>query len=210
MAAITNHSDPTHENNHGIHHVQPIRMYLFIFFWLLLFMFLTIAVAKIPALHIGPPNVQIWNNLVAIGIASFKVFLVVGYFMHAKFGSPLVKTYAVLGFAWVTLLGLIFGDYLTRSWESVEGWERVPASALPATPGVANVNPAGPAFGSYGSPVQEEHLKRYTPNIQHPNVLPKGSTSKKPTPAVPITSYPVPARPTEPPPKQLPPIRIVE
>lgn len=208
---MAHHSTHEHDGKTlGEHHAQPFKMYVIIFFALMGLMLLTVAVAKVPWLHIGPPDVQIWNNIVAVGIAVTKTFLVVGYFMHVKWGTPLVKTYAILGFAWVTLLWLIFGDYLTRGWESVEGWERIPATSLPRIPyeGGDPANPIGPGFGSYGSPAQEEFMRRNLPNVQHPLLLPEGSDAEKPVPKMPIETAPVPLRPEDPVPQQLPPIQL--
>lgn len=74
------------------------------------------------------------NNFVALTIAIIKACLVVQIFMGAKYGTKLVKMWAYAGFVWVVLLGITFGDYTSRTWESHRGWYAGDSDlALPAS-----------------------------------------------------------------------------
>jgi len=62
-------------------------------------------------------------------VASLKALLVVLYFMHVRFSSPITKLFAGAGFfCLVILFALTLGDVVTRSWDG-------PASPRPG-PGV--------------------------------------------------------------------------
>lgn len=97
-------------------HIVPIKIYLAVFVVLLAFTGLTIQVAFI---NLGP-----LNTILALSIALFKGSLVVLYFMHVRYGSHLIKLFAVAGLVWlVILLALTVSDYLTRGWmPAPEGW----------------------------------------------------------------------------------------
>jgi cytochrome c oxidase subunit 4 len=116
------------------HHVQPKALYVRTFVILGVLMVLTIVAALIPYQIPGFQNSPMgsWvNNLVAMGIATAKALIVITIFMGVKFATDLTKIYAILGFAWVTLMLVMFCDYATRDWEPVKGWEEVPANAFP-------------------------------------------------------------------------------
>jgi cytochrome c oxidase subunit 4 len=74
--------------------------------------------------HVGPPGNSAYNNLIAMTIACAKAGLVVGFFMHVKFSSQLIKFWAILGFVWFLLMFITFGDYATRKQEHIQGWEK--------------------------------------------------------------------------------------
>lgn len=102
---------------------------------LFLLMVLTIVAAKLPYwLDLeGFRNSPIgsWvNNLIALGIAGVKALLVINIFMGVKFSSKLTRMFVIGGFAWVTLMWLLFADYATRQWEPVNGWEPTAPSGL--------------------------------------------------------------------------------
>ncbi len=70
-------------------------------------------------------------NLIAIGIAFWKAWLVVSIFMGVKFATKLTRLFAIGGFVWFTLMFITMIDYFTRPWEPVKGWEAGNSSALP-------------------------------------------------------------------------------
>ena len=102
-----------HEQTHE-HHVQPIGLYAAIYIGLLVLLFLTVAVAKV---HLGP-----LNNTVALAIAVIKALMVILVFMGARFSSRLTWVWATAGFAFLVIMLLTVGDYITRNFESINGW----------------------------------------------------------------------------------------
>ena len=108
-------------------HAHPIYMYFATFFSLLVLMILTVVMAEV---HIGPPGVSAYNNLIAMAIACLKATIVVLFFMHVKFSSQLTKFWAILGFIWFTLMFIMFADYTTRPQEHIEGWEKLPTEQV--------------------------------------------------------------------------------
>ncbi len=117
----------------------PVRTYLLIFAALMVLMFLTVAAAFLPHDRMGN-----WSIIIALGIATVKALLVILYFMHVKFASPLVKIFVIAGFAWFFILvGLTFSDYLTRPWlPQSAGWQDHPLRAGRAVPDpVPGANP---------------------------------------------------------------------
>ncbi len=89
-------------------HIVPIRIYVIIFAVLVLGTALTTAAAYF---DLGPLNV-----VVMLAIAFTKATLVVLYFMHVRFTSPLTQLAAASGFAWLAILiVLTLSDVLTRS-----------------------------------------------------------------------------------------------
>lgn len=110
----------------GGHHIHPIRMYVFSAAALTFLMVATIVAWKIEI----PGGVWV-NNGVAMLIAMTKTFVVVMFFMHVKYSTPLTKLFAMLGFLWATLLGVILVDYFFRAHEPVPSWTGVTETALP-------------------------------------------------------------------------------
>ena len=123
-------SEPSHALH--AHHAHPISMYFKTFAALLVLMILTIAAVYVP--HSPSPLWSFANNIIAMTIACVKAVLVILFFMGVKYSSNLTKMYAVAGFAWFTLLFVMYADYLTRPWEPVRGWEPLQPSALPRFP----------------------------------------------------------------------------
>jgi cytochrome c oxidase subunit IV len=95
-------------------HVVPVGVYFTVFAAL---MVLT-AVTTAAAFHdLGP-----FNNIVALGIATFKAALVVLFFMHVRYGTRLLPLVIAAGLFWLVLLiALSLTDYLTRGWLGVPG-----------------------------------------------------------------------------------------
>jgi len=95
-------------------HVVPLRVYLFVFFSLLILTGTTVAIAFI---DLGP-----LNNLVAMGIAVLKATLVILFFMHVRYSTRLTPLVIVSGlFGLAILVGLTLIDYATRGWLGVAG-----------------------------------------------------------------------------------------
>jgi cytochrome c oxidase subunit IV len=109
--------------SHGGHHITPIITLAKTFALLLVLMVLTVGASYV---DVGYPLI---NNLIALGIAITKALLVVFIFMGVWFGTGLTKLWAAAGFVWVLLMGIMFADYMTRSWEPVYGWD--PAGDTP-------------------------------------------------------------------------------
>jgi caa(3)-type oxidase subunit IV len=99
--------------------------------WLMALMVLTIVAARVT--HFLPTMPA---NVVAMSIAIIKAFLVVAIFMGVKYTTNLAKLFAIGGFVWFLLLFGILIDYYSRPWEPVDGWEPLPSTSLPRTPGI--------------------------------------------------------------------------
>lgn len=83
--------------------------YVIVFVVLLVLLALTVGAAY---LDLGP-----WSTVLAIAIASLKALLVILYFMHVRYSTPLTWLYAAVGFIWLgILIVLTLSDYLTRGW----------------------------------------------------------------------------------------------
>jgi len=114
------------ENEHHFHIIDPALLRR-TFIWLTFLMAGTIAAATM--IHYGAD--PIWSyvaNAIALTIACWKATLVVLNFMGVKFATRLTQVFAILGFIWVPLMGITFGDYFTRHFEPSPGWEKVKAS----------------------------------------------------------------------------------
>jgi cytochrome c oxidase subunit 4 len=132
---------PLHAGESHGHEIHPTSMYLKTAFVLALFMGITIW-----ASFISFPGGVVVNNLIAIGIATFKVGVVVLYFMHVKWASNLGKLWAFIGFFFVLTLGVIYLDYFWRSHEHVNGWiKEYPETALPRQIGTMDAHPLDPS-----------------------------------------------------------------
>ena len=92
-----------------MHPVTPVRTYILIWLTLTILTFVTYYVAQI---DLGALNV-----VVALGIAAFKMTLVIWFFMHVRTDNPLTKLFVFAGFFWMAiLLALTLGDYFSRNW----------------------------------------------------------------------------------------------
>lgn len=97
--------------HHAEHHIVPLKIYFLVFFSLMVGTLLTVAAAHV---ELG------WlNTPIAVGIAICKASLVVLFFMHVRYNTPLMWVFASAGFFWlVILLALTLQDYISRSWET--------------------------------------------------------------------------------------------
>ncbi len=58
------------------------------------------------------------NTPLALGIALLKATLVVLFFMHVRYNTPLMWVFAASGFFMVLIfLALLMQDYMSRDWE---------------------------------------------------------------------------------------------
>jgi cytochrome c oxidase subunit 4 len=89
-------------------HLVPKATYYQVAFLLGILLVITVAAAQV--------NLGGWNVPVALFIAAVKAVLIVLYFMHVRYGSPLVRLFAAGGFLWLAiLLSLIAADVLKRT-----------------------------------------------------------------------------------------------
>jgi len=92
-----------------MHEIPSVKTYVAIWATLTALTFITYTVAKI--------DMGGFNIVVAMGIAFFKMMLVILFFMNVKAESPLTKLFAGAGFFWlILLLGQFFLDYVSRGW----------------------------------------------------------------------------------------------
>jgi cytochrome c oxidase subunit 4 len=97
---------PTARHDHAEGHIGP-RTYLVIFGALLGLMALTIVAALF--------DLGAANFIVAMGIASVKMVLIILYFMHVRYSDKLTWVFSVAAFLWLLILvGGFLNDYFTR------------------------------------------------------------------------------------------------
>lgn len=95
-------------------HIIPRRVYYMVFATLILLTLITVDVAFY--------NLGFLSLYVALTIATCKALLVIFYFMHVRYSSPLTWVFALGGFLWlVILIVLTMSDYLTRAWLAFPG-----------------------------------------------------------------------------------------
>jgi caa(3)-type oxidase subunit IV len=116
-------------DDHGGHHIHANSMYIKTAGILAIFMVLTIAAAQIDIGHILTKplglshQVGYWvNNVIAVGIAGLKTYIVVMYFMHVKWASSLGKLFALMGFFFIPVLFSVWTDFYFRQHEPVAHW----------------------------------------------------------------------------------------
>ena len=88
-------------------HITSIKVYLAVFFALMILTAVTVGVAFI---NLGP-----FSDIVALIIAVIKASLVVLFFMHVLHSRRMTKITVVSSFFWLLILfGLTLSDYVTR------------------------------------------------------------------------------------------------
>jgi len=86
--------------------VRPIS-YLLVFASLMVLTATTVAVSRL--------ELDAWHMAAGMAIAVLKAALVLLFFMHIRFSSPVVRLAALSGLLWVgILLVLSLADYMTR------------------------------------------------------------------------------------------------
>lgn len=142
---------PLHADDHG-HHIHPMSMYFGTAIKLAVLMGLTILAAQVNFGDIvagGNHRIGYYvNNLVAVGIAAIKAYIVVMCFMHLKWASSTAKVWALMGFFFLPVMfSVIVGDYFTRTHEVVHGWGP-PETALPREIGSTDQEKLDPRFSN--------------------------------------------------------------
>jgi len=90
-----------------IHHVVPKLTYYQVAICLGVLLVVTVAASQVDLGH--------WNVPIALAIAVIKAVLIVLFFMHVRYGSPLLKLFAAGGFCWLLIMFVfIASDVLTR------------------------------------------------------------------------------------------------
>jgi cytochrome c oxidase subunit 4 len=92
-----------------MHHIISKSTYYWVTVALFALLALTVIAAEIESGQ--------WNVPIALAIALAKTILIVAFFMHVRFSSPLVRMFAAVGFFWLLImLTFIAADVLTRGW----------------------------------------------------------------------------------------------
>ena len=92
------------------HHILPIRVYVAVVSCLFVFTGITVLAAFVDLGAINTP--------LALAIATFKATIVVLFFMHVRYNTPLMWVFAASGFFWLLiLLALTLQDYMSRDWD---------------------------------------------------------------------------------------------
>ncbi len=98
----------THKEEEHAAHSHGYGIYVLVFFGLLALTAVTVSVAGI--------NLGSLTLSVALIIATVKTCLVVNYFMHVKFDTPIFKVFiAVCIVIFATMIGLTFFDLIFRT-----------------------------------------------------------------------------------------------
>lgn len=89
-------------------HVVPQSLYFTVFGALLALLLATVGVAYV--------DLGALNPIVAISVATAKMVLILLYFMHLRYSTPLARLVVVSGLLWLAIL-LVFtlSDYFTRT-----------------------------------------------------------------------------------------------
>lgn len=99
---------------HTEQHIVPKRIYLAVFFTLIVMTWVTAYVATV--------DLGRWNIFVALAIAIFKASIVILFFMHVRYSTRLTKMIVGAGVFWlILLLFIVMADIWTRNWMGVPG-----------------------------------------------------------------------------------------
>jgi cytochrome c oxidase subunit 4 len=94
-------------------HVVPKPVYFMVATCLFVLLVLTVIAAEF--------NLGIWNTPIAMAIALAKAVLIVLFFMHVRYGSPLLRVFAAGGFLWLVIMFLLLlPDYLSRPYPGLD------------------------------------------------------------------------------------------
>jgi cytochrome c oxidase subunit 4 len=92
-------------------HIVPPRVYLAIYGILILCTYLTVQIAYF--------DLGALNTIAALTIAVLKAVLVVLFFMHVRYSTPLTWAVVAGSVFWLAILfALTMTDYLTRGWRT--------------------------------------------------------------------------------------------
>ena len=154
---------PLSTNTHGAgghddhsSHISSTGLLVGVLLLLMGLMGVTIWASFIDIPSIGPIPGIVMNNLVALAIATVKAALVIWFFMGVRFASSLAKIWVAAGFLVLFLMFGIMGDYGTRKFEPVQGWE----VGTPVDGGETSLPRTWPPEGrTPGSPAIEQNLR---------------------------------------------------
>jgi cytochrome c oxidase subunit 4 len=131
-------------------HISSLRLYVSIFFALIFFTLLTVAVSDV---HLGRMNL-----VVAVAIASTKATLVVLFFMHLRYDSKFNSMILVVA---VLFIGIFFAYTMNDTERRGEidldqGVMYSPATGLAAPGGMPQAPASSEAPASSAAPVREK------------------------------------------------------
>ncbi|MDE1160757.1 MAG: cytochrome C oxidase subunit IV family protein [Acidobacteriaceae bacterium] len=104
-------NDPLNVTNpeHAEHHIVSPVQYIMVYATLLIFTLITVGAAYI--------DMGAFNPVVALAIATFKMIIVLLFFMHVKYSSRLIKMTISCGFViFLVLITMTLTDYMSRAW----------------------------------------------------------------------------------------------
>lgn len=111
-----------HSSHSG--HVVPLKLYLTVFFSLLVLTALTTGIAYI--------DLGEYNTVVALAIAAIKMLLVALFFMHLWYSTGLTRVVIASSLFWLAILvAFTLADVLTRHWSpSGSSWGPTIANSM--------------------------------------------------------------------------------
>lgn len=103
----------------------------------------------------------IWREIIALGIAVTKASLVILFFMHVRYTTPLMRIVVLAGFVFFSIMVLFtMSDYLSRGWQSTPPRQLVVPVETAGPPVVGPTLPPNPTR----APGQDENVPRGTVN----------------------------------------------
>ncbi len=95
-------------------HVTPIKTYVLVCVALLVLALITYLAAFI--------NLGVWQTPVALAIAVMKAFLIILFFMHARYSTGIMRVVIGAGLLWLGILIVgTMDDLITRGWLGIPG-----------------------------------------------------------------------------------------
>lgn len=156
------------EHHGGGHHVASVPTLVAVLIALTVLMVVTVGASWVELPSIGPLHGVIINNLIAMAIAVVKACLVIWYFMGVRWATALTRIWVVAGFLVLILMFGILGDYFTRQYEPVAGWEK----EVPISGGESALPRQWPPHGRVVPPNNNGFMPRNHQNV-NPNTVEK-------------------------------------
>jgi len=158
------------EDHHGGggHHVASAPTLFFVLLALMIGMVLTMVASYQELGDIGPIPGIVINNIIAMFIAVVKACLVIWYFMGVRWATALTRIWVAAGFLVLVIMFGILGDYYTRQYEPVAGWEK----GTPISGGESALPRQWPPKGRVEAPNNEGFMPRNWQNV-NPNWVEK-------------------------------------
>jgi cytochrome c oxidase subunit 4 len=110
--------DPLGHDDHAHH--PTVGTYLAVFVALMLLLVATVVAAEIEIgvdkePHPAHAVSSFWNLIIAAAIASTKALLIIMFFMHVRYSTPLIWLVSGAGFLFLAIMfAFTFADYMTR------------------------------------------------------------------------------------------------